>query len=166
MEGYNALSVANELIAIARDEGEYLTPLKLQKLLYFTHGYHWGIYDAPAIRHGFEAWPYGPVSREVYSAYAEYQSSPITQPIWRQFIHAAPRLSLTPGSDSVRNIAQRVWATFGKFSAVDLSMRTHVDGSPWARIKQSHPDLSASDHIEIPEQAIRDYFQGIIGAAR
>lgn len=166
MDGYNPLSVANELIAIARDEGEYLTPLKLQKLLYFTHGYHWGINNAPAVNKPFEAWPYGPVSRIVYSAYADYESEPITQPVWRYFVHTVPPLEQDRNSESVREMARRVWETFGTFKAVDLSMRTHIEGSPWSNIKKRYPNLTASKHIEIPEQDIRDYFRGIVQGVR
>ena len=67
----NMFDFSNHVIALANREGNGITNLELQKVMYFAIGSyikHNGvdefiesIYDEP-----FEAWPYGPVVRSVY----------------------------------------------------------------------------------------------------
>ncbi|MCY4672954.1 MAG: DUF4065 domain-containing protein, partial [Bacteroidetes bacterium] len=58
------------LLKKAAEEGEGLTPLQINKLVYICHGWAWGKLNRPLIdnRSGqIEAWKYGPVVREVYT---------------------------------------------------------------------------------------------------
>lgn len=48
---------------------EGITHLKLQKLLYYAQGISLGMFDKPIFSENIEAWPHGPVVKEVYSVY-------------------------------------------------------------------------------------------------
>lgn len=65
---------ANHVIALANENSDGITNLELQKVMYFAIGYYIrengidsfvkNLYDEP-----FEAWPYGPVIRSVYTKF-------------------------------------------------------------------------------------------------
>ena len=54
-----------------------LTPLKLQKLIYYAHGWHLAIRNAPLIDEVIEAWEYGPVVPNVYHEFKKFGNRPI-----------------------------------------------------------------------------------------
>ena len=59
---YKAEDIANFFLrAIYRDCGDAITPLKLQKLLYFAQGNYLAKYNMPLFDEDFEAWIHGPV---------------------------------------------------------------------------------------------------------
>ena len=51
--------------------------MKVQKLVYYAHGWHLGLADAPLIGELVEAWRWGPVIRSLYAALAEFGNQPI-----------------------------------------------------------------------------------------
>ena len=56
-----------------------ITPMKLQKLVYFLHGWNLAIVDEPAIDSQFQAWPYGPVEEGLYHIFKPFRGNPITE---------------------------------------------------------------------------------------
>src|SRR3954464_1322287 len=63
-----ALDVARYLIRLAADEREpdLLSPLRLQKLLYYVQGWHLGVFGRPLFPARIEAWRNGPVVPELF----------------------------------------------------------------------------------------------------
>ena len=74
---YPAKAVANYFIDIARCEGEQLSPMKIQKLVYFAHGWYLALYDEPLLDEKIEAWRYGPVVPSLYHEFKRYGSGTI-----------------------------------------------------------------------------------------
>ena len=72
---YRSLAVANWFI----ENLSKITPLKLQKLIYFAHGWHLAIRDQPLIDELVEAWEYGPVIPNVYHEFKVFGNQPITE---------------------------------------------------------------------------------------
>jgi len=72
---YRSMAVANWFIDHVRN----LTPLKLQKLIYYAHGWHLALRDQPLIDELIEAWEYGPVVPNVYHEFKEFGNQPITR---------------------------------------------------------------------------------------
>ena len=66
-EPYSAKAVANYFLARAKESGETLSPMKLQKLIYFAHGWHLAVFDAPLLDEEVQAWDYGPASNRLSS---------------------------------------------------------------------------------------------------
>ena len=78
---YNALDIAKYFITLANPEAEdFITNLKLQKLLYYAQGFHLVLFGKPLFRESLEAWQYGPVVPDIYRIYKQYGSSPLPQP--------------------------------------------------------------------------------------
>lgn len=78
--GGRTAAVANYFLDKAREDGVDLSPMKLQKLIYFAHGWHLAIYGEPLIDESVEAWAWGPVISSIYHDFKKYGRDPITSP--------------------------------------------------------------------------------------
>lgn len=76
-----ATQVADYFVWLAAHECEsdpdYLTPMKLQKLLYFAQGWAFAEWGRPLFDEPIEAWREGPVVPEVYTHYMGREKAPI-----------------------------------------------------------------------------------------
>src|SRR2546428_134892 len=76
-----AIQISRYLIKLAAQEEEpgsgYLTPLHVQKLLYYVQGWSLALRGTPAFSDDIEAWRYGPVVESVYQAYKKFDDKPI-----------------------------------------------------------------------------------------
>ena len=117
-------AAANEFINRGIAEGQPLTHIEVQKLLYFSHGWMLGIHGRP-LHHGiWEAWRYGPVLPEVYFNLNHYSGQSITAPI------PAPRELFTEEETSIMNVVYG-YRPLGTFTLVGI---THSLGGPWDRV--------------------------------
>ena len=64
-------------LEVQTEDGDYISNLKLQKLLYYSQGCFLALRDEPLFDSPIEAWTYGPVVPEVYHLYKSYGSSAI-----------------------------------------------------------------------------------------
>ena len=116
---------------------EGMTPMKLQKVLYYIKA--WSLVEGKDLVDGdFERWPFGPVNAEVYSTYKKYGA----QPIPYSFLPFEPNEDDRPLLDFIGNV-------YAMFSAIDLSVMTHQE-DPW---KQAQPSAKI-----LPEK-ILDYYR-------
>ena len=74
---YSASVIAYAFVQKGIEEGTFVTQMKLQKMVYFAHGYHLARYNEPLIREEFEAWKFGPVVPSIYQSYKLYGSDMI-----------------------------------------------------------------------------------------
>ena len=118
----SAQDVAEYLVSLAaaEDEDDFLSPLRLQKLLYYAQGWSLGVRDHAIFSDKIEAWTHGPVVRSVYSHYAHCGGAPI-----RPTLNGATNLS-----KSDQEFLNDVWAAYKGFSATALRDMTHKE-SPW-----------------------------------
>ena len=166
---FPATVVANEFVAIAKASGQPLTPMKLQKLVYFAHGWYLALTERPLVSEHVEAWQYGPVIPAIYHEFKSSGNGPITSPATNfqytgdgKFCLHSPSLDDFPEDEekkSAKEIINRVFQIYGKYSAVQLSNATHLPGTPW---KQIYKD--GIRKLEIPDDVIKSYFQRLANA--
>lgn len=120
---YSVAAIANALIEIAANRGMYLSNLKLQKLVYFAHGWYLALEGVPLIREEVQSWRYGPVIQSLYEDLKHYGSAPVTKRI-------DTGESVVFGSDDYHFLEQ-IFAKYGMFSPAELIALTHKPGSPW-----------------------------------
>src|ERR1700738_3701746 len=77
---YDARAVANYFLERAKAEGIPITPMAIQKLVYFAHGWMLAVYGRPLINQRIEAWEYGPVIRDLYQQFKRFGDLPISEP--------------------------------------------------------------------------------------
>lgn len=73
----NAPNIAYYFLLKANHEGDLITNLKLQKLLYYAQAWHLINFKKPLFREKLLAWELGPVVREVYQEFKKYGGRPI-----------------------------------------------------------------------------------------
>lgn len=159
---YDSIAVANYLIERAKSDGESLTPMKVQKLVYFAHGWNLAINDQPLLNERIEAWKYGPVVPELYRELKEYGARPIPAPVTvlrilgTKLSVVAPKLEDCDGPlDLTKQLLDRIWFIYGKYSAVQLSNATHAPGSPW---DITWKRAAGASHAVIPDALIKADF--------
>jgi uncharacterized phage-associated protein len=102
-----------------------MTAMKLQKLCYYAYGYHLAWEERPLFPERFEAWANGPVCPALYAMHrGQFQLKPGD-------VEGNPK-ALDAGETESLDL---VLATYGKFTAHQLSRMTHVE-SPWVRARK------------------------------
>ena len=119
---YPPAAIANRFLELAAAEGKQLTPMQIQKLVYFAHGWHLGFGRGPLSSESPQAWLYGPVFPSLYQAVKQWGGGPIQQPI---------RAPWVIDDAFARSLIERVWVVSGDKSAAQLSQMSHASDGPW-----------------------------------
>ena len=80
MSTVSALAVANQFIQLGIADGRPVDPMKLQKLVYIAEGWSLVKRHETFLRENVEAWPYGPVVPQLYTAFKSYRAANIDRP--------------------------------------------------------------------------------------
>src|SRR5687768_9300066 len=81
---YNATSIANFFIQKGIEAGNPIDQMKVQKLVYFAHGWYLAITNQPLINEAIEAWRFGPVIPSLYHSLKHSGNQAITHTIDEQ----------------------------------------------------------------------------------
>lgn len=149
---YRASLIAYAFIKKGTDEGKMVTQMKLQKMVYFAHGYHLAKYaGAPLIQEDFEAWQFGPVVPDIYYEYKSFGRNPINlvNPEYDQILGSL--------SGDAKKAIDFTWNVTKNLSAATLSKWTHKKGSPWDAAY-----LPNSLSIPIDNLTIENYFKDLL----
>src|SRR5690606_32481206 len=101
------------------ERGELLTPLKLQKLMFYADAWHMALYGSEITNERFQAWVHGPVALSQYHRFKDYKWRAITSEIERPDVPSA----LATHLDEIIDV-------FGAETAVALEIMTHQE-KPW-----------------------------------
>ena len=143
---FGVLSVADEMLKIAKKKEASLTPMQLVKLVYIAHGWSLAIMNRGLFSAPIEAWKYGPVIPSLYQA---------TKQFGRNSIPLALIDEDSPSAlpDDIRFFLQDVFDKYGGLTGIQLSNLTHRYGTPWQEIYR--PNVP---NIEIPDELIRQHY--------
>ncbi len=143
-----------------------VSPLKLQKLIYFAHGWNLALRDKPLIDELVEAWDYGPVIPSVYHEFKGFGDKPITElgttfemrkstlnPLGKRIFLVTPKVPQT--DEYTIKLLRKVVDVYGKYTGGQLSTMTHQPGTPWYITKQKYPDRKG---VDIQDSEIKEYF--------
>lgn len=121
------------------DITDAISPMKLQKLLYYAQGFSLALYDKALFQEDFEAWDCGPVIPCVYQQYKQYGNG------------AIPKIDLESFDNYTqveKNLLDDVYTAFGQYSAWALSEMSH-NTMPWK---------STNRNEIISKNKMKDYF--------
>lgn len=157
-EGLEVLFCVSEkmlgVIACIFEELEEVTPLMLQKLLYFIQGIYSALYGKPLFEEDCRAWVHGPVYPEVYTLFRDFKYNPIDD----------VRFGLLKGTDDVlteeeRDVIDRVVNTFGIYGGKVLERITHNE-EPWKSARKGYGDQVPSSEL-VSKDSIRKYYESV-----
>lgn len=121
-------SVADYLLCFAQKHGDVMTPLKLQKMVFYADAWYMALNNGDElIPEQFEAWVHGPVARDLYSRFADYKWQPITTKI---------KCPVLP--DEVTKHLDEIYQVFGGYTAYQLEQMTHQE-KPWLMAREGVP---------------------------
>ena len=131
-----------------------VTPLALQKMLYFVQGIYMVLYNKELFSEECEAWAHGPVYREVYEVFKSFKYNPIDDSRFAMLQNRFHELS-----EEEKQVIDLVLDSFGRYSGKVLEQITHVE-TPWKVARVNYLPGEASNEI-ISKEAIKNYFSEV-----
>ena len=143
---HSAIDIANWILTLSEpEEGDLMSNLRLQKLLYYTQGFSLAMYNKPIFNEDIEAWDYGPVVPVAYHHFKKYGSGHIP-------VEGIKKIRL---SIEEEDLIFEVWNAYGQFSASRLVEITHSE-PPWLTTKKneviSHKKMRAYFLTQLNEE--------------
>ena len=132
----SATVVCNNILKRAFSESVAVSPMKLQKILYFVSCEYVKATGNDLFSEDFGVWQYGPVLPTVYDEFKSFKSTPINK-----YATDANGIAYAIDEDSAPNLKTaivRIWNSFKFFDGVTLSKITHKDGSGWSNAFCQH----------------------------
>ena len=156
----DALDELDELIGTSRIElvTRYLlsrnfdvTPLALQKLLYYAQAFFHALFRKDLFADDCQAWSYGPVYPEIYYRYKSYRNEPIP---------SEEMDGLDELTAEEKSFLDEIIRIFGYFSGTTLSNITHVE-KPWLKARGNlRPEDRCTNVID--RESINEYFDNVV----
>ncbi|WP_026424525.1 Panacea domain-containing protein [Actinokineospora inagensis] len=143
------MASVHDVVAAILDRTGPESPMKLQKLLYYTQGWHLGGTGEPLFPDAIEAWTAGPVVPAVYRRH-----------------EGTREVGCWPEGDGGRLTAEdaklvdTVVGRYGKFDRHQLSAMTHEE-EPWRAARGDLPD-SAPSTARLSESVMARFFGRMI----
>ncbi|MEM7058626.1 MAG: type II toxin-antitoxin system antitoxin SocA domain-containing protein [Pseudomonadota bacterium] len=132
-----------------RDAGEAITPLKLQKLVYYAQAWFLANFDRPIFKDDFEAWAHGPAHPGLYGKYRGFA--------WE----ALPKEDGSVPPKFMDGFLSAVYDEYGQYSAKKLERMTHEE-LPWKEARGNLAPEAASKN-KISKLAMRNFYAGRLG---
>lgn len=133
---------------------EEVTPLALQKMLYFIQGIYMVLFGPELFSEDCEAWAHGPVFRDVYDVFKNFKFNPIDDTRFSMFQNRFSELS-----DNVKQVINLVVDSFGMYSGKTLERITHGE-APWKDARSNCLPDEPSNEV-ITKEAIKQYFSEV-----
>ena len=150
---HNALDIARYFLCrVDREAGDTISPLKLQKLVYYAQAWSLVLRNQPLFEQDIEAWVSGPIVREVWDEYQAYKYRDIPAP---------GTLESTFNADELE-VLEEVWDAYGDLSAKRLQDLIHSE-TPWLNARQSLEPAQKSTHT-ISHADMKSYYANFVEA--
>lgn len=135
--------VANNFLVRGKDDCVEITPLKLQKLVYFLFKDYLKRTGNPLFSEQFETWKYGPVIPSIYAEFNSYGSDPI-----KSFAVDSQNICYIVRESGVfKECLDNVWEKYAGYSGTTLSELTHRAGTAWSKAKEKKSRYLSIDDI-------------------
>jgi len=137
---YDASTIAKWIVNKIHPE-----PLKLQKLLYLAQGYSYAFHDRPLFKDELEGWVHGPVVRDVYDLFKNYQYNNIDVEFKIDKLDA-----------EAEDVLNYVIDNFSKYDAKYLEELSH-NQDPWI-LARNGLDSGKRSAKTISKESIENFF--------
>jgi uncharacterized phage-associated protein len=150
---YTSFDISKKILELAERDGKKISPMKLLKLVYISHGYHLGFTGNPLIGDSIQAWKHGPVIPELYHAIKRFGPSPVDPELID--LYAEQKVD-----DKTSGLVEKIWAAYGEMPATKLSAITHNEGTPWSKT------WDGEYYKSIDDRTIEKYYKELIEKAK
>jgi uncharacterized phage-associated protein len=125
------------------------SPMKLQKLCYYTQGYSL-VEGNELFSEDFQAWQHGPVVYDLYDKYREYKWCQISEEVGES-------------DQSILDFIIDVVSAYGRYDGAALSTMTHRE-SPWLDARGGLDESQGSTAV-ISKESMQNFFAAKLRAA-
>ena len=140
-------SKIDSVIAYILNQCQDITPLALQKALYYIQGFYYAFFEKFLFSEDFQAWAHGPVNRNIYARYANYHFDPISN---------VSKFDSSVFTAQEKSVIDSVIKNICCYSGKVLERFTHNE-KPWLLTRGDILDSAPSDRI-IEKRIIGEYF--------
>lgn len=142
-----AFDVAGSILERARNQA--LSPLKLQKLVFYSFGWFGHLTADRLFEENFYAMEYGPVVSPLLSAHSGLSD------VSKAELEGHQRRALKVSDPYVEEIVDAVWSSYGRHTHSELIEMTHCE-APWKSAWESKPTYARRN--DLSGAAIVEYF--------
>lgn len=150
-EGLTVISDIEVVSQYIIEKCEEITPLALQKILYYSQGFYNCFFGEFLFKDDCEAWVHGPVFSKIYFKYKIFGSKNIEQYIDYNVSEIL--------DEDKRNLLDIVIKCFGFYNGKALEKMTHYE-QPWLEARRGKTVDEKSNNI-ISKEKIAEYFSKI-----
>lgn len=136
-------AICNSLLVKSFTESVQVSPMKLQKLIYFIYRDYLKKTGNKAFNDPIQTWKYGPVVQSVYDEFKSFGKKTITE-----FAKDAQGKVYIVDSSALEldKIIDDVWNKYKCYSGIHLSKMTHEEGTAWSKaFHEKRPFLDDED---------------------
>lgn len=146
----SAKSKVDEVVGYLLFQCEDITPLALQKALYYVQGLYYVFMSTFLFDDDCEAWVHGPVYRDIYNRYSNYRFDPI---------EGEKDFDVSIFTNAEKAVIDSVTQYFCCYSGKILECFTHSE-MPWLKTRGNLPAEAHSNRI-ISKELIGEYFVAV-----
>lgn len=162
---YNYADVANRFITLFIKREESLSHKKLQKLVYLAYGFYFHKDNIRLFNSQFEAWPHGPVCRELFFAIKQLDEKNYNPFKIDKLLTNSTKALSKEDDEQLNQLVEYVIRYFGTWTANELEKLTHKSGSAWDKIRHNENDENSFD-IYLRDEDIKKDIEVIINESR
>lgn len=136
----------------------HVNPMKLQKLIYFAHGWHLAILNKPLLKEDIHAWSWGVVIPSLYYDLRNYGNTDIIACLDEMsfdkdfgILNVGEKLE-----KETCELLDRVWIVYSPYTHIQLANMTNMENTPWYDIYEHY--YHNIDSVAIPNDLIKEYF--------
>lgn len=113
--------------------------MKLYKLVFYAHGWFMGNCKSELFPEDVEAWPHGPVVRDLYVEFNDAGKNAIARLGKRMEIEDGKVSMVEPKHDgSLDAFFESVWSVYGGYTGIQLSNMTHRPNEAWTIVAEQY----------------------------
>ena len=135
------------------EDGELISPLKMQKLIYYAYVWNLVKHKKRVFDENIEAWANGPVVPSLYQELKKYGSSPIPQEYIK---NDNPKKLIEKFPKDILKTLDEVYEKYMQRTAFELVMMTH-DEKPWVKAREGL-EATKNSNNKISDESIISFY--------
>lgn len=147
---YTPDNIADFFISQVNAEiGDSITPLKLQKLVYYAQAWSIALFDKPLFDEEIQAWMHGPVVPSLYHKFKDYTYHSIDVKSYKcESVHF---------SEETFELLNEIYSVYGELNAKFLEELTHSE-RPWIDARGSRLTFEICKSI-ITHESMSEFYK-------
>ena len=146
----SALNVGNTVLNKAFAENIDITPMKLQKIIYFIYRDYLKKTNDSLFDERFAVWKYGPVIPSIYTTFKHYGSNAIKEYATENDGKTVLIVN-TNNSPNFKGVIENVWENCKYLDGIYLSSLTHQQGSACRKAYDRNDSYLSDEDIKSEE---------------